>query len=356
MNTLTIDTAPAYPVLVGRDFLKDVGAHTAPLHAPCHVHIVTDSNVGPLYADPVRESYLAAGYRVHVTTLPAGEESKSTDVLVSLLETWASQELHRSDLAVALGGGVIGDLTGFAAAVYQRGMDFIQIPTTFLAAIDSSVGGKTAVNLQSGKNLVGAFHQPKAVFCDITTLGTLTHAAFLEGIAEALKYGILTDEALFDRLANNPVQATDPQLDAIITDCIQHKAYFVHEDTYDRGLRQKLNLGHTAAHAIEYLSDFKTTHGQAVAAGLALMTRAAERSGLAEPGTAAKVEQALTLYGLPITTDSAVDDLVAACRRDKKAFADGVTVVLPEKIGATRLQSVRFDELADLFRLGKEPL
>lgn len=356
MISLTIETRPTYPVIIGNGLLATIGKAAAEVHPPCHVHLVTDNNVGPRYATTVTESFLSAGYTVQCTTLPAGEESKSTDVFIELLEAWAQQELHRTDLAVALGGGVIGDLTGFAAAVYQRGMAFIQIPTTFLAAIDSSVGGKTAVNLQSGKNLIGSFHQPRAVYCDLNTMHSLPDTAFLEGIAEAIKYGILVDPLLFKRLATEEVKPTSHDLDHIIATCIKHKAYFVHADTFDRGLRQKLNLGHTVAHAIEYLSGFKTTHGHAVAIGLALMSRAAERSGFAEAGTATAVESVLLQYGLPITTAYEVNDLVNACRRDKKASGDGVTVVLPQKIGATALKNISFEELASLLTLGKEPL
>lgn len=356
MNKLVIDTTPPYDVLIGRGLLDQVGDRIASFYPKGHIEVVSDSNVAPLYADRVLNSLAKAGFSTDLTLVEAGEGAKDIAVWQNLLENWAAKEVHRDALVCALGGGVIGDLAGFAAATYLRGTDFIQVPTTFLAAIDSSVGGKTAVNLQAGKNLVGAFHQPRLVLCDPDTFLTLKEDVFQDGVAEALKYGILADEDLFDRLGQEKISPQSQDLGQIIATCVRIKNTFVSEDTFDKGVRQKLNLGHTPAHAIETLSAYTISHGQAVATGMAIMTRAAEKLGLATTGTSRRVEEALQTYGFALSTPYSPKDMVQVSRRDKKAGHAGISVVLPRSIGQTDLVTGDFDWLNDLYQKGRDPL
>lgn len=357
MKQITLTTTPCYDVLIEKGLLQQAGQQIKTYFPDlAQVHIVSDSNVAPLYANTLQASLEKVGICHELAVVPAGEESKSIASLTSLLETWTQQEVHRTDMVIALGGGVVGDLVGFAASIYQRGIDFIQIPTTFLAAIDSSVGGKTAVNLQSGKNLVGSFHQPRLVLCDPSSFQTLTDDIFKEGVAEALKYGLLTDESLFQQLTQRNITATSPCLDAVIASCVTHKKHFVEADTFDKGLRQKLNLGHTIAHAIEALSHYQIPHGQAVATGLAMISRAGEKLGKTQKGTSQKVDQALANYGFHLSASYSSKDLAEACRHDKKAHSQGVNFIIPEKIGLAHLVNIPFDDLEMIFALGKEPL
>lgn len=356
MRRLTIATATPYDVLIARGLLDHVGDLIKDVLPQGHIQVVSDSNVAPLYAPRLLASLTQAGYTADLHVVEAGEGAKAIAVWQDLLESWAQKEVHRDALVCALGGGVVGDLTGFAAASYQRGMDFIQIPTTFLAAIDSSVGGKTAVNLQAGKNLVGAFHQPRMVLCDPESFTTLTDDVFREGVAEALKYGILSSPALFQRLKDQAIAATSPDLADVIETCVRIKNTFVEADTFDKGQRQQLNLGHTPAHAIEALSSYTIPHGQAVATGLAIMTRASEHKGIAQEGTAAQVEEALLTYDFSLTSPYAPDAMGQVSRRDKKAGQAGLTVVLPRSIGQADLFPMAYDDVTDLYRLGKEPL
>lgn len=356
MRRVTIDTAHPYEVLIDRGLLDRVGEKVLAIKKSGHIQIVSDSNVAPLYAERVITSLEKAGFSTDLNIVEAGEGAKTIAVWQWLLEDWAQKEVHRDALICALGGGVIGDLSGFAAASYQRGTSFFQIPTTFLAAIDSSVGGKTAVNLNTGKNLVGAFHQPLLVLCDPDSFLTLDKDTFEEGVAEALKYGILADHELFNCLAQEKIQAESPNLDRVIENCVRLKNIFVSEDTFDKGMRQQLNFGHTPAHAIEVLSDYVCSHGEAVAIGLATMARAGEAIGFSDEGTADKIERALKTYDFPLASPYGPQAMAEISRRDKKAGQDGITVVLPRRIGQAELVPQNFEQLQTLYELGKEPL
>ena len=254
MRSVTVKTSATYEVLIGSGLLQKAGEAVKKVISPCKAAIVTDSTVVHLYEETVRQSLTEAGFSVCTFVFPAGEASKNIHTLSHLLEFLAKEEMTRTDLIVALGGGVTGDLAGFGAAVYLRGIPFVQIPTTFLAAIDSSVGGKTAVDLEAGKNLAGAFYQPKRVLCDTDVLQTLPEVVFADGIAEALKYGVLGDAALFEKIAGGDFRQ---DLEEIIETCVSMKRDVVEEDEFDTGKRQLLNLGHTFGHAIEQKSHFK---------------------------------------------------------------------------------------------------
>ena len=304
-----------------------------------------------LYEETVRKSLTEAGFSVCTFVFPAGEASKNIHTLSHLLEFLAKEEMTRTDMIVALGGGVTGDLAGFGAAVYLRGIPFVQIPTTFLAAIDSSVGGKTAVDLEAGKNLAGAFYQPKLVLCDTDVLQTLPEVVFADGIAEALKYGVLGDAALFEKIAGGDFRQ---DLEEIIETCVSMKRDVVEEDEFDTGKRQLLNLGHTFGHAIEQKSHFQMTHGHAVAIGMHLIAKAAEAKGIAEKGTAAAIAKALEQNQLPKETEFSPAEVAEGTLRDKKRRGGTISFVFPKKIGACEIVKIPVEEVEALAKMAME--
>lgn len=349
MRTVEVKTAPAYEVRIGSGLLSQCGRHIIQIHAPCTAALVTDSYVDLLYAATVSRSLEEAGFQVVKFVFPAGERSKNLETYSSLLSFLSEQEVTRSDLIVALGGGVVGDLAGFAAATYLRGMDFVQLPTTLLAQIDSSVGGKTAVDLPQGKNLAGAFWQPRLVLCDIKCLASLSAEVLSDGLAEAIKYGMIADKELLRRLRENG-NGADPE--GIITRCIQIKADVVASDERDNGTRQLLNFGHTAAHAMEKHSNFALTHGRAVAMGMAVITRSCVRQGLVTPEVQEILEDTLTKNGLPVSCDFSALVLAQGAAADKKRRGDAITLVIPKQLGECVLSPVPISELESFFQCG----
>lgn len=351
MRSVTVKTSATYEVLIGSGLLQKTGEAVKKVISPCKAAIVTDSTVVHLYEETVRKSLTEAGFSVCTFVFPAGEASKNIHTLSHLLEFLAKEEMTRTDLIVALGGGVTGDLAGFGAAVYLRGISFVQIPTTFLAAIDSSVGGKTAVDLEAGKNLAGAFYQPKLVLCDTDVLQTLPEVVFADGIAEALKYGVLGDDALFEKIAGGDFRQ---DLEEIIETCVSMKRDVVEEDEFDTGKRQLLNLGHTFGHAIEQKSRFQMTHGHAVAIGMHLIAKAAEAKGIAEKGTAAAIAKALEQNQLPKETEFSPAEVAEGTLRDKKRRGGTISFVFPKKIGACEIVKIPVEEVEALARTAME--
>ena len=351
MRSVTVKTSATYEVLIGSGLLQKAGEAVKKVISPCKAAIVTDSTVVHLYEETVRPSLTEAGFSVCTFVFPAGEASKNIHTLSHLLEFLAKEEMTRTDLIVALGGGVTGDLAGFGAAVYLRGIPFVQIPTTFLAAIDSSVGGKTAVDLEAGKNLAGAFYQPKLVLCDTDVLQTLPEVVFADGIAEALKYGVLGDAALFEKIAGGDFRQ---DLEEIIETCVSMKRDVVEEDEFDTGKRQLLNLGHTFGHAIEQKSHFQMTHGHAVAIGMHLIAKVAEAKGIAEKGTAAAIAKALEQNQLPKETTFSPAEVAEGTLRDKKRRGGTISFVFPKKIGACEIVKIPVEEVGELARTAME--
>lgn len=351
MRSVTVKTSATYEVLIGSGLLQKAGEAVKKVISPCKAAIVTDSTVVHLYEETVRKSLTEAGFSVCTFVFPAGEASKNIHTLSHLLEFLAKEEMTRTDLIVALGGGVTGDLAGFGAAVYLRGIPFVQIPTTFLAAIDSSVGGKTAVDLEAGKNLAGAFYQPKLVLCDTDVLQTLPEVVFADGIAEALKYGVLGDDALFEKIARGDFRQ---ELEEIIETCVSMKRDVVEEDEFDTGKRQLLNLGHTFGHAIEQKSHFQMTHGHAVAIGMHLIAKAAEAKGIAEKGTAAAIAKALEQNQLPKETEFSPAEVAEGTLRDKKRRGGTISFVFPKKIGDCEIVKIPVEEVEALARTAME--
>ncbi|MVB12650.1 3-dehydroquinate synthase [Caprobacter fermentans] len=341
---LKINTAKPYQILIERGCLRRAGEEAARVFpGGAKTVIVTDSNVGPIYAHAVASSLEAAGFQSSVFPFPAGEEHKRTTNILGMYAAFSDRGLTRSDFVVALGGGVTGDMAGFAAATYLRGIRFLQIPTSLLAQIDSSVGGKTGVDLPQGKNLVGAFHQPSLVLIDPDTLSTLPDAFFADGLGEAIKYGCIRDGELFGRIAAGGVK---DEIEPIIYRCVDIKREFVERDELDNGDRMLLNFGHTFGHALEKLHAYKDlTHGEAVGIGMVMMSRCGEAAGLTEPGTAEKIARVLSEYGMPVSDPADPDLIREATQVDKKSRGDNINLVLLRHIGESFLHPIPRAEL-----------
>lgn len=348
MKKVIVRASTEYAVLIGRGLLAQLGAETAKRIRPCKAAVITDTTVEALYAAQAEEALRAAGFCVCRFSYPAGEGSKHIGTLSDILEFLAEEEITRQDIIVALGGGVTGDMAGFAAAIYQRGIRFVQVPTTLLAAVDSSVGGKTAIDLKAGKNMAGAFYQPHLVLCDVDTLDTLPEEIFADGVAEILKYGVIGDAALFAKTAEGELRT---HLEEIIETCVKMKRDIVMEDEFDTGLRQLLNLGHTLGHAIEKNSNFTLSHGHAVAIGMYLIARVAEKRGLARAGLAEAIRQALLRNHLPVTTAYTAEEIAAGVRKDKKRRGGEISFVFPTEIGHCEIVKIPTEDVLDLVRM-----
>ena len=349
MNTVIVNTSKSYEIKIGSGLLKSIGQEAVALGKATKVCIVSDSNVFPLYGQSVTDSLIQAGLEVSNFVFQAGEKMKNGDTFLSLLNTLADIQLTRTDLIVALGGGVVGDLAGFAAACYLRGIRFIQVPTTLLAAVDSSVGGKTAIDLTAGKNLAGAFWQPSLVLCDTDTLRTLPWEIFRDGCAEVIKYAILYDPSLFDELM---AQGLDFDREAVITRCVEWKRDVVMEDEYDTGSRMKLNLGHTFGHGVEAKSNFTISHGQGVSIGMAIAARAAVKHHLCSELCCQKILEILERFRLPVETTISADELFSCTLSDKKRSGGTIRLIIPREIGNCEILPTPVSELKSFIEAG----
>ncbi len=348
MRKITVSASRAYDIIIGSDLLDHAGELAASVISPCRTVIVSDDTVAALYSERLIASLERAGYKPEMIVIPHGEDSKSAENYIKILNFLSDMRLSRSDCLFALGGGVVGDLTGFIAATYLRGIEFIQIPTTLLSMVDSSVGGKTAINLDAGKNLVGAFYQPSLVICDYSTLETLPNEIFYDGCAEVIKYGIINDAPLFEKL-KNPIM---PQIEDIIENCVRNKRDIVNEDERDNGVRQLLNLGHTAGHAIEKCSSFEISHGSAVAIGTVLITRAAVKLGYCSECDLNEITSLFEQYNLPTECPFDAKALASVASADKKRAGAKINLVIPYGIGGCKLVPTFVDELETIFAKG----
>lgn len=345
--------AGKYNVIIEHGAIAKVGEYSRDVISPCRCVIVSDDNVHPLYASSVRDSLKLAGFDVAADfVFPHGEEQKNIATLESLLEHLCNEGLTRTDAIFALGGGVTGDMAGFAAAVYLRGIKFVQIPTSLLAAVDSSVGGKTAVDLATGKNLVGAFHLPSLVVCDPDTLRTLPGEFFSDGMAEVIKMGFIGNPHLLDMLEGD----ISGNIEDVISVCVQDKVDIVARDMFDKGERQKLNLGHTIGHAMEALAQYKIHHGAAVAAGMHIITRAAVTRGVCSADILTRLDRLLEKYGLDphIYKEYSAEDMYAITMHDKKKRGDEITLVIPEEMGRSELHTCPASDLLGIIKDGVE--
>ena len=349
MKIININASKSYDVKIGAGLLSMLGQEVLNLGKAKKAVIVSDSNVWPIHGAAVQKSLDESNIPCSSFVFPAGEESKCGTTYLELLNYLAEQQLTRSDLIIALGGGVVGDLAGFAAATYLRGIRFIQIPTTLLAAVDSSVGGKTAIDLPAGKNLAGAFCQPSLVLCDLDLLNTLPEEIFRDGCAEVIKYGILYDPTLFDHLTKYGI---DFDREAVISRCIELKRDVVMEDEFDTGLRMKLNLGHTIGHGVEAHSHFTVSHGKAVSIGMAIIAGAAQAFQICTVETTEKIYSVLEQFNLPTNTPVTASDLYHSTLSDIKRSGGLVNLIIPRSIGDCIIQPTPVDEIKSFIEAG----
>ena len=348
MQSIRVNTTHPYTVEIGGGLLEKAGGKIAAITKAKKAMVVSDDIVFPLYGEKLLSSPKAAGFNCDVFVYPNGEEHKRLSTVEGLLEDMAAKHYTRTDVVIALGGGVCGDMAGFAASVYARGIDYVQIPTTLLAAVDSSVGGKTAVDLSHGKNLCGAFHQPILVLCDTDTLSTLKEIDVQNGLAEMLKYGVICDCDLFERVADYGAY----DIEELIARCVEIKLDIVSGDEFDKGQRMLLNLGHTIGHAVEAASNFKITHGHGVAIGLAIISRAAKKRGKLAEDDLDKILFALAKCGLPTNTDIDADTLFDLTLSDKKSDGNSISLIIPREIGRCEICRMDKSEVKEIIKAG----
>lgn len=308
------------------------------------VMIVTDDIVLPLYGYTVNEIFSDEGFDAYIFDIPNGEGSKNLRYYSELMENLCMDGFTRSDLIIALGGGVVGDLAGFAAATYQRGIDFIQIPTTLLACVDSSVGGKTGVDLDHGKNQVGAFKQPVMVAIDPLLLKSLPKEQVSAGAAEVIKYAMIEDAEFFESIKNTPIEN---QYEDVIAKCVDMKREFVEKDEFDTGLRMMLNFGHTVGHAIEAASGYSILHGEAVAMGMDAVTKACVKRGICDKNVYDSLEDLLGQYNLKKSISYGIDELFEHMKTDKKNAGGKTRLIVPTKLGKCEIKEIDTKDLKD---------
>lgn len=349
MKTLNVKVGKGYNIFIEKCLMSSCGKYIKEVSNAAKVCLISDTNVYKIYGNTVEEQLRAVGYDFYTYVFDAGEESKTTATVISMVEFMAEKGLARNDLVVALGGGVCGDMAGFAAAIYLRGIDFVQIPTSLLAQVDSSVGGKTAVDLPQGKNLCGAFHQPVLVLIDPNTLDTLTPHFFSDGMAEVIKTGCIKSASLFEKTEK---QNAKDIIDDIIFECVGIKAGVVERDEKEHGERALLNFGHTSGHAIEKLHNFTTiSHGEAVGIGMVMITKAGEANGITEKGTCKRIANVLKKYNLMTEDSNTLQDIIACMNADKKRTADSINFVLLSKIGESFTQKIKNEDIPKFFGL-----
>ena len=349
MEIVKVTASKEYNVHIGKGFLDNVGEMLVKIKKPCRVVVVSDDTVFALYGERVKKSLTDSGYSVCEFVFPHGEESKSLENFGKIQEFCAENSITRTDLFVALGGGVTGDLTGFAAASYLRGVDFVQIPTTVLSMVDSSVGGKTAINLNAGKNLCGAFYQPIAVYADCETLNTLPPETFNEGCAEVIKYGMILDGDFLTFLKNNDIREN---IEYVIKRCVEIKRDVVDRDEFENGDRKLLNFGHTIGHAVEKCSHLNISHGNAVAIGMVIACRGAYKTGLVNEDFTEMLIEILKANSLPITCEFSAEELYKVSLSDKKRSLDTISLIIPETYGLCKIEKISVEKLKEFIESG----
>lgn len=350
MKTISVQTGRPYEIYIQKGLLAGAGQLVKKLFEGRRIAVISDSRVAPLYLKPLLNSLAEAGFEPPATfTVPEGEGSKSLKMAEVIYNFLAERRIRRSDCLIALGGGVVGDLTGFVASTYCRGMCFVQVPTTLLAQIDSSVGGKTAVNLDAGKNMVGTFWQPSLVVCDPNTLNTLPADIFAAGVAEALIYGMIRDEALFTLLAEGGALE---HIEQVIARCVEIKRDIVEHDERDTGERMLLNFGHTLGHGVESASRYALSHGFAVSVGMNMIVKASVAAGFSDPAVLSRLQEACRRYGLPTSYAGDLGQVLSICRGDKKSESGGLKAVLLRRIGEGYIRPFTFEEFETFVREG----
>ena len=335
---IKVSASGSYEIIIGDGQLARLGEHVRPLLDDCRIAVLTDSNVDALYGDRILSILSASGYDVCKYVIPAGEASKSAENLLAFLDFLARNRFTRSDAIVAFGGGVVGDLGGLSASLYLRGVPYVQVPTTLLAAVDSSVGGKTAIDIPAGKNLVGAFYQPRLVCCDTQLMDTLPADIYRDGCAEVIKYGVILDAGLYASLQTPPFDRIET-----VARCVEIKRDVVQEDEFDNGKRGLLNFGHTFGHAIEKLSNFAVSHGAAVAKGMVIAAKVAPLCGLAD--VEKPLVDLLSRYGFDLGCPYTAEQLYDVILSDKKRRGGRLTLVLPRSLGECELVTIPVEDV-----------
>lgn len=349
MRTVKVNTNTPYDIIIERGLIKDIGPLVRDVSHASKITVITDTNVEKYYADDVVYSLKKSGFDTSLFVYEAGEKNKTLSTISEMYDHMAAFHMSRKDIVVALGGGVCGDMAGFAAATYMRGIDFVQVPTSLLAQVDSSVGGKTGVDISYGKNLVGAFHQPVLVVIDPDTLNTLPEYYINDGMAEIIKYGCIKDKELFKTLGNKNALEI---IDDVIERCVSIKRDVVDRDEKEAGERMLLNFGHTLGHSLEKIYNFEgLSHGQAVAIGMVMITKASEKAGLTEEGSTKKIISLCEKYKLPISDKADKKEIAELCAGDKKAGAGSVNLVLLKTIGESFIRKTSLDELYNFINI-----
>ncbi len=337
MKTLRVNLEEkSYDIIIGKNIIQEAGSYVKKVFQGSKICIITDDNVNKIWGDKVKESLEAAGFTVSVFQFNHGESNKNITTVLDAYSFLLNFKITRSDLVIGLGGGVVGDLAGFVASTFLRGVSFVQIPTTLLSQVDSSVGGKVGIDLPEGKNLVGSFYQPKLVLIDTNTLDTLSEKFFNDGLGEVIKYGLIRDEKLFQQLKNyeNKKYLKD-DMEYIVYTCCNIKRQVVENDEHDTGERMILNFGHTLGHAIEKVYGFDLfSHGVAVGIGMYLITKISENLGLTEKNTSEEIKNMLVKYELPYNIDiKNKKEIIETITLDKKNIEGNLNVILIENVG-----------------------
>lgn len=353
MGNIRVKTGKEYDVKIKCGLVDKIGKEISNFvdTGKSSLFIITDDNVKNFYSDRIEKN-------LKVFSIYPGENSKNFTTLSDILEKMAENHLTRQDYVIAFGGGVVGDISGFASGCYMRGIKYIQVPTTLLSMVDSSVGGKAAVDLKAGKNLAGLFHQPSLVLCDPDFLDTLPDEEYQCGIAEALKTGILSGEKLFGFFENENLNNKKNKkiIENVITGCIEYKSEIVHIDEKEKNERKLLNLGHTVGHSIEKISEYKIKHGIAVAEGIAIISRASVKLGWCNENTALRILNSLKKNDLPVNCNFNSKELARIAMLDKKRSGNSITLVIPSEIGKCELKEINPDDLEKTISLGLEEL
>ena len=345
MRKIRVGTSRSYDVAVGSGALSEIIGDLKNVIKAKKILIVTDTNVAPLHLDRLN-SLISNEYDCFTHILESGEDHKNIDAVLGILTTLQQNGFDRNDAIIALGGGVVGDISAFSASVYMRGIDFVNVPTTLLSQVDSSVGGKTGIDFGGAKNIVGSFYQPKLVICDTDHLKTLSPEIFSDGCAEVIKYAFIGNPELLSVIEDG----IEKNIDDVVYRCVLHKNEVVSGDEFDRGGRAVLNFGHTVGHAVESLSGYTLSHGKAVAIGMRVITESCEKANICQKGVTEKLVSLLQANGLPIECEMSADDLINTVRKDKKKSGDSISVIVPKELCSCAIEKMSFEKLYDLIK------
>ena len=342
-KTIRVKTHTEYDVLIGKNLIKNAGKLIKQVISPCKIAVITDDVVDRIYSETLVESLEKQKYQVVKFVFHSGEASKNMETYTDILNFLALNQLTRTDAIVALGGGVVGDMAGFCAATYLRGIKYVQVATTLLAQIDSSVGGKTGIDLKEGKNLVGSFYQPSMVICDVNVLSSLPERVFRQGMGEVCKYAIL-DKEIFEQVENNLAD-----IEKLVYLCVDYKRRIVEEDEFESGNRKLLNLGHTVAHGIEVFSNYKIAHGDAVSMGVKVVINSAYRLKYIDNETRERMLNVISKCSDCVLFKYTVQEVLQAVVYDKKRSGDLISIVMVHGIGDCRVEKIKFSRLMEYF-------